>query len=206
MNRKIILLIDMDGVVAQWYPGLVQKYQAKYPGRPVVPPEEVTEFYVEGFYPEEHREDLLQIARTKGFYRELPLMEGAQEALKDIEENCLDFIDPFICTAPELDFEDLMCHSEKVQYVQEHFGDFWAKQTIITKDKTLVFGDYLIDDKPRVKGVRIPDWQQIHYAQPYNRGYINPDCKIADYQFTWADWQNLKMDLYNESGARKFLI
>jgi 5'-nucleotidase len=201
MNRKVILLIDMDGVIAGWYPGLVNLYKEKYPDRSTVPAEEVTQFFVEGFYPEEHREDVLRIARTRGFYTSLPVIDGAKEALKDIEENCLDFIEPFICTAPEMEFDDLMCHSEKVQWLNDHFGEFWATRAIITKDKTLVMGDYLIDDKPKVKGVRLPDWQHIHYAQPYNNSTL-----IADYRFTWDQWNDLKMDLYKDSNARKFLV
>lgn len=200
MKRKIILLIDMDGVMADWYRGLLGKYKEKYPDRPTVPPEQVTEFFVEGFYPKEHQADLLEVAHTKGFYRDLPLIEGALEALKDIEENCLDFIEPFICTAPEIEFEDLFCHTEKVQWLREKVGDFWVKRTIITKDKTLINGDYLIDDKPKVTGVCFPPWIQIHYSQPYNNS-----SDIADYRFTWADWPKLKYDLFSISGKSKFL-
>jgi 5'-nucleotidase len=179
--KKFTLLIDMDGVIAQWYPGLLSKYQEKFPDRPVVEPKDVTQFYVEGLYPEEHREDILATARERGFYLSLPVMPGAQAALKDIEDNCLDFINPFICTAPELEFEDLMCHSEKAQYLREHFGDFWVKQAIITKDKTVVRGDALIDDKPNIKGSMDPLWGQIVYAQPYNDG-----------EFTWEDWPEIR--------------
>src|SRR5579859_643389 len=123
--NKFKLLIDMDGVLAKWYHGLLKIYRERYPDRPFIQPEEVTRFYVEELYPEEHKNDVMAIAREKGFYLSLPVMEGAQEALKDIQENCLSFIDPFICTSPEVEFEDLMCHSEKVQWTRKNFGDFW---------------------------------------------------------------------------------
>jgi 5'-nucleotidase len=189
--EKFDLLIDMDGVVAKWYPGLLTLYQAQYPDRPYVKPEDVTKFYVEELYPEEHRDDVVAIARQKGFYTFLPVMEGAKEALKDIEENCLDFINPFFCTSPEVEYEDLMCHSEKVQWTNLHFGPFWVKNTIITKDKTMVIGDLLIDDKPAIKGSRKPVWDHLHYAQPYNKGgqlkKQNPELG-----FTWNEWPKLR--------------
>lgn len=196
--KKIVLLIDMDGVVAEWYPGLLATYIERFPDREYIAPDEVSRFYVEELYPEEHRQDVMRISREKGFYRNLPVMPGAKESLADIQNNCLDFIDPFICTAPELESDELCCHTEKVQYVQEHFGDFWARRTILTKDKTLVYGNYLIDDKPVINGLLQPTWEQIHYAQPYNK-------YVRDVEFTWAQWNDLKMDLYVESGSKRIL-
>lgn len=199
MTRKVKLLIDMDGVQCDWYGTLLDLYKAKYPDRPTVAPEDLEHFYVEHQYPEEHKDDLLRIVRTEGFYLNMKPMPGAIEALKDISENCLDFIEPFICTAPELDFNNLMCHTEKAQWVRENLGEFWLKRLIITKDKTIVDGDYLIDDKPEIKGVCIPNWTQIHYEHNYTP-------VDADYRFTWEKWKELKLDLYAEANTRKFLI
>lgn len=188
MTDKVILLMDMDGVLADWTKRVLQTYAERYPDRFVPKQEDVTQFFIEGLFPEEHQEDLLAIPREKGFYLSLDPIAGAIEALKDIENNCLDFIEPFLCTAPELEFEELMCHSEKAQWVQAILGDFWLKRLIITKDKTLVIGDYLIDDKPEIKGVLKPAWQQIHLKQPYT-------SKDAESVFKWSEWNDLKDDL-----------
>lgn len=185
MTDKVVLLIDMDGVLCDWYGRVLETYKARYPDRVHVAREEVTRFYVEELYPEEHKDDIVAIAREKGFYLSLDPMAGALEALKDIEENCLDFIDPFICTSPEVEYEDLMCHSEKVQWTQKHLGAFWVKRTIITKDKTLVIGDYIIDDKPEIKGALKPVWKQLHLEQPYTPA-------DARHVFKWSDWAEKK--------------
>lgn len=41
-----------------------------------------------------------------------------------------------------------------VQYawVEKHFGEDFLEQVILTRDKTLVTGDILIDDRPDVTG------------------------------------------------------
>ena len=75
----------------------------------------------------------------------------------------------FLCTAPDLDVEDQACWSEKALSVKEHLGDEWLKRLIITKDKTLVHGDYLIDDKPEIKGInKTPSWNRIVFHHEYN--------------------------------------
>jgi 5'-nucleotidase len=196
MTNKVILLIDMDGVQADWTKRVLSTYAEKYPDRFVPKQEDVTEFFIEGLFPEEHREDLLKIPRTKGFYASLETIPGSIEAMKDIEENCKDFIEPYICSAPELDFEDLLCHSEKAQWVKKILGDFWLKRMILTKDKTVVRGDYLIDDKPVITGAVDPQWKHIHLKQPYTPS-------TAQCTFEWSQWDILKKHLLKES--KKYL-
>ena len=59
---------------------------------------------------------------------------------------------------------------EKYEWVENYLGDAWVKRIILTRDKTLIKGDYLIDDKPVITGVeRSPEWEQIVYDRPYNR-------------------------------------
>jgi 5'-nucleotidase len=150
-----------------------------------VDPKDVTRFYVEELYPYEHKADVMAIAREKGFYTSMDPIDGAISALKDIEDNCMDFIEPFICTSPEVEFQDLMCHSEKVQWNENFLSPFWVKRTIITKDKTMIRGHFIIDDKPEIKGALNPMWQQIHYKQPYTP----KDAKMV---FDWSEWNDLR--------------
>ena len=56
-----------------------------------------------------------------------------------------------------------------MQWIKEHLGQEFAERTIITRDKTLVYGDILIDDKPEVTGIHTPAWTHVVYDQPYNR-------------------------------------
>lgn len=47
-----------------------------------------------------------------------------------------------------------MCVCVRVQYawVEKHLGHDFLEQVILTRDKTLITGDILIDDKPDILG------------------------------------------------------
>ena len=64
---------------------------------------------------------------------------------------------------------------------EEHLGFDWTARVMLTKDKTLVRGDILIDDKPEISGSLSPVWQHWLYDAPYNR-HINTPRRIR-----WQD-------------------
>ena len=87
----------------------------------------------------------------------------------------------FICTAPLL--ENPTCTNDKLWWVDNHLGGDWIRRTIITKDKTVVDGDFLIDDKPLITGITDePIWQRIIFDQPYNKNVVGRRL----------NWQNYK--------------
>ncbi|MDF2435444.1 MAG: 5-nucleotidase, partial [Mucilaginibacter sp.] len=106
--------------------------------------------------------------------------------LKDIQENCSHFIEPFICSSPEVEYEALLCHTEKAAWIEHYAGAWWTKRLILTKDKTVVRGHFLIDDKPTITGAMAPTWGHLVFDQPYNRDVI------GNGRFTWTDWPKLK--------------
>jgi 5'-nucleotidase len=181
---KAILLIDMDGTACDWTSKLRENFEAKYPDRKMLPEQELIKFYVEDLHPEEWRADMRAVVQEQGFYSSLVPITGAIEALKDIENNCLGFVEPFICSSPEVEYESQLCHTEKAAWVEKHLGRFWTKRLILTKDKTLVRGHILIDDKPEITGALSPTWTQLVYAQPWNANLEGG----AMPRFTWEDW------------------
>jgi 5'-nucleotidase len=183
---KCVLLIDQDSVIADWGSQVKQRFEARFPDRKLRPQEEWTTFYLEDVHPDEWRKDIRQVVSEKGFYSSLAPIEGALEALKDIEQNCLGFIEPFICSSPDTHFEDLLCHSEKAQWVESILGHFWTKRLILTKDKTLVRGHILIDDKPEITGALQPTWSHVVFDQPWNRNTMTLQ------RFSWKDWTSLR--------------
>lgn len=182
---KCILLIDMDGVVADWFGGLKRRFEADNPGCVLAPIEEFTGYYhVQEKYPE-WNELMAKAMSTKGLYSSLDPIPGAIEALKDIENNCRDFIEPFLCSSPEVNYDDEQCHSEKALWVENHLGRFWTEKLILTRDKTMVRGHILIDDKPGITGHMSPTWNHMLYKQPWNAEYGDP-------RFEWSDWPLLR--------------
>lgn len=73
------------------------------------------------------------------------------------------------------------CASDKVQWVTEMIGPEWVDRLILARDKTVVAGDYLIDDKPHIVGKFPRQWRQVIFQQPYNIGV--PGLRALD----WAD-------------------
>ena len=176
---KEILLIDMDGVLADFETGFERMWRQRYPELPSVPLEDRKNFYTEKDYPEELRPLAKSISRLKGFYRNLPPIQGGIDALVELSE----IYDVRICTSPHTDYEN--CVLEKYQWVDEHFGREWIRKIILTKDKTFVMGKYLIDDKPAITGSQTPVWEQIIYDQPYNRH--RTDLK----RINWQNWMEV---------------
>lgn len=79
----------------------------------------------------------------KGFYRSLKVMEGAKEAIQTLLEN--ENLDVYFASKPST--ESLYCENEKKAWVLEHFPEL-VKKLILTPNKNLLLGHYLIDDHP----------------------------------------------------------
>lgn len=92
-------------------------------------------------------------------------------------------MDVRICTSPLRQFEN--CVAEKFLWVERHLGRAATERMVLTRDKTLVRGDLLIDDRPSINGAVPPSWRHIVYDAPYNR-------HVADRpRLTWANWRNV---------------
>jgi len=194
----VLLAIDMDGVIADWYEAFSREF-VKSSNHPLVDPLDLKHFYIENSYPPELTPLIREITLAPGFYSNMKPVEGAIEALKSMEKDV--HIEPFLCTAPELDFTNQLCWSEKALWVEQHLGDYWLKRLMIVKDKSLAMADYLIDDKHVMKGQGIYEtdhgtfstsgWQRIVYDRAYNK-----DAKGR--RMTWKDWPEIRNSIVYE--------
>jgi len=163
------ILVDLDGVVFDWSNFVRSELHEILPPEQHKTHEEIHSFYLEDVYPgEEAARHLKKITSSKGLYSSLNPIEGSVEAVKKLGELGYEV---FFCTAPETEYQDQMCWSEKAQAIESHFGEAWVRKLIITKDKTLIKGDVLVDDKPsrQIKGLYMPEWIQLLFDQPYNK-------------------------------------
>lgn len=162
-----IVLMDMDGPLADFEAAVPKFLEMR--GLPVIPKlarngKSSRDQYDEAFPGMGMSSVIREIVNSSGFYQGLDLVEGAKEALLDLESEGHDV---FICTSPMIGSDH--CASEKFRWVDYHLGRRWTEQLIITKDKTMVHGDVLVDDKPYVKGLMRPTWQQVLYREVHNR-------------------------------------
>lgn len=83
-----------------------------------------------------------------GFFANLNPIEGAIDAAKALEKS--NKYQPYILTAPSL--KNPLCYTEKRVWVEKWLGFSYVKKLIICPEKSLLKGDYLIDDNISGKG------------------------------------------------------
>jgi len=193
MKNKKIILVDMDGVLADLEGAFLTQYRAKFPQHFFLPVEKRRQFYIHNEYPEELSEDIRSIYGAPGFFQHLPMIEGAKEGVLEMQDLGHEV---FICTSIPNRYKNSV--TEKYLWVAKNFGHEMTKKIIMTKDKTLVHGDILIDDKPLLKGVIVPSWEHILYDAPYNQ-----DVKEKR-RMTWDNWEEvLKLELGSKNTSQK---
>ncbi len=182
MKKRI--LIDQDGVLADFEQGVNLAWQRKFgESLPLTAPRR--HFYLADDLPH-LKNELYEIYSEPNFFRDLPPIEGALDALDWLI--CQGY-EVRICTAPISAYRN--CVAEKFMWVERHLGFEWTKRIILAKDKTWVRGDVLIDDKPEVTGSLPAVWAHWLYDQPYNQHVNKP--KVC-----WVntdDWQRLLQTL-----------
>ena len=119
-NKKRIF-IDMDGVLCNFNKAMLSRFLQN---------RNLKELTIEQEYPQS----------KVGFFLNLEEMPDAIESFKKLQEK----YDVWILTRPS--FMNVQCYTEKAQWVMNHLGFDVLKQTIMAGNKSLLKGDYLIDD------------------------------------------------------------
>jgi len=176
----MLILLDQDGVLADFEHAFLSAWRLRYPDIAPVSYEDRKSFYILQDYPPELRDKAEALYTAPGFIRNVPPVPGAIEAFKELLALGMDVR---ICTSPLSQFEN--CVAEKYLWVEKHLGREATNRLILTKDKTLVRGDILIDDKPSITGAMRPQWRHIIYDAPYNRERRDVP------RVTWQNWRNV---------------
>lgn len=176
------ILVDLDGVLADWnheYDAALDR--AGEPGALIPRSDNRLEFNLFSGLQDHERRLVTSILESPHFYKNLRPIDGAKQAMKEMIDAGHDVR---IVTSPWI--SNPTCASDKFNWVLRHIGQSWGKRTIVTVDKTFVTGDFLIDDKPEVKGARRPDWEHIYFTQP-----VNAD-KTGKRRITnWSEWKEV---------------
>jgi 5'-nucleotidase len=174
------ILVDMDGVIADFDQEFQQRWKQRHPTKLYIPVEKRTKYYVKDEYPDTLKPLVVEILFESSFFEEMAMVPGAKEALEEMEAKGLEV---FICTSPLSTYGN--CILEKYKWVENFLGAAWVNKIILTKDKTIVKADILIDDKPELTGVeKAPTWEHILYDRPYNRG-------VNKRRITWENWKDV---------------
>ncbi len=176
IREKPVVLVDMDGVIADFDGEALSRMAALTPGFLRQP--ERTNFYVAEDYPD-HIDALKAISREKGFFAALPLAERAMEGWERILD--LGYY-PQICTSPIRSNP----HSgpEKLAWLDRHFAPVFGKhlvdEAIVTSEKHHYSGIALIDDRPVIEHSADAKWQHVVFDKPYNQNGAEPRLRGWD--------------------------
>ena len=83
-----------------------------------------------------------------GFFRNLTPIKGGIAAVNYLNKQ--DFFEVYILTAPSV--LNPLCYTEKRLWIEDHFGMDMVSRLIISPNKGLNKGDYLIDDHNTGRG------------------------------------------------------
>lgn len=131
-------------------------------------------------YPPDLASTVRSVYTEPGFFLGLPSIPGAISGFKMLTEA---FPDTWICSAPLTEYE--LCVGEKYRWVETFLGRTFTERIILTRNKSLIDADVLIDDNPEPIGWRTARWQQLLFDAPYNRD-------VRDRRrFTWDSWSSV---------------
>ena len=187
-DRPPVVLVDMDGTIADFDSRAYALMAARHPDV-AMPVYKQREFPLSRGLPAAQRPLLEVLFKEEGFFREMQPIEGAVAALNEMVAAG---IDVRLCSSPLS--SSPCCVMEKVEWAVAHLGKSWVDRIILTRDKTLVRGDILLDDAPQAKGSSLePVWEHVYFDQPYNR----PGASDADPSrrrlVAWKDWRSLSL-------------
>lgn len=93
-----------------------------------------------------------------GFFLDLKPLEGAIEGMKTLQTK----YSVYILTRPSI--KNTNCYTEKAEWVKKYLGEEMLEKMIICPDKSLVKGDYLIDDDNRHGQIEF-EGDHIHFGK-----------------------------------------
>jgi 5'(3')-deoxyribonucleotidase len=111
-----------------------------------------------------------------GFFLHLKPIEGSIETILELDKK----FDVWFLSRPSI--KNIHCYSEKAEWIKDHLGEKWLEKLIISPNKSLLKGDYLIDDGVgfgqeefegkfiRFGSEEFPDWKSI--LKFFNKEFI----------------------------------
>jgi 5'-nucleotidase len=162
------VLVDMDGVLADFEEPNNAIIRAHFPD--ITPIVDRRDFYFKDTYEAyEGVNDIIYTeTRRAGFFRSLPLVDGALEGWQQVLE--LGYT-PRVCSSPLEDHET--CEAEKVDWLEENFvpvfGAWVVDTAIFNRDKSGYDAFAMIDDRPTLRNFDKAVWQHIVFSRSYNR-------------------------------------
>lgn len=156
-NNRPRILFDMDDVITNFLGSVIDIYNKR----------KGTSFSIEEVrswdLSENFDEDIFQIFREDGFFLQLEEKNESTKVVRDLIESTR--YDIFIITACNSAYELV----EKVEWMRKFIPDFNLDRLISCKEKSIIRGDLIVDDKIDNLIECSPFMECILYDMPHNR-------------------------------------
>lgn len=157
------LLVDMDGPLAGfdnrgWQYITENSWQCDVPTWQ----DQRHRYFTDHLTVSRERKAARRMTEAEGWFRELPVVEGAIEGIREIIATG---VDVWVCTKPMA--ANPHCADEKRAWIAEHIPELRSK-VIITPNKAMIRGDVLLDDAPAPEWIPDAWWKAVIFTQPFN--------------------------------------
>lgn len=110
-------------------------------------------------FPEQHHQAVYEFTFRENFFRTMAVKPGCQRVMQRLHENHEVFI-----VSSAMEFPNSL--GEKLSWLKEHFPFLHWKQFVFCGKKSIVHGDYMIDDLPHnLEGF---NGEKLLFTAPHN--------------------------------------
>lgn len=155
------LIVDMDDVLADATGQLIDLYEKEFGVR--VSRESMNNKEEREKFPD-HHEAVYRFVFRKDFFRTMPVTEHSQEVMETLNKK----YELFVVSAA-MEFPNSL--SEKLEWLNEHFPFLHWKQFVFCGKKSIVHGDYMIDDLPH--NLETFNGEKLLFSAPHNLQYTH---------------------------------
>lgn len=178
------ILIDVDDTIANFSLAIETAWRKRHPDLPYIDSSTQEDWKSEMLYEKllgkEAGAEIAEIYSSESFYDDVPPIAGFVNAMNEM---LAEGHDVRMCTSYVRGSPHML--GGKVRWIERHLGSEWENRVILTRDKTAIVGDILVDDSLRVRGACTPTWKQVVFDRPHNKNSDLP--RLTD----WREWRSI---------------
>jgi len=144
-RRKLRVAVDMDEVIADAFGKMLRAYNERS-GRAItkeqIAREGIEVMLAPEFFTPQLKAALDDLPNDRSFFADLELVEGSQQALRDLSQDFEIFIASAAMDVPS-------SFDAKYQWLLQNFPFIPASHYVFCGDKGILDADFLVDDRPR---------------------------------------------------------
>ena len=175
MKNSLVVLIDLDDVMCEFVDGLCRWLHSKHNTNVLAT--DIKGWNLKQYFPTLSEDDIWEPTHTREFWDTVNVKEGAVKYIKALID---DGHQVYICTAT--DYRAIKPKFDLV--IKKYFPYITWSQIIVTKNKSMINGDVLIDDG--IHNLESTKFKKILMSAPHNE-YYNAEINGMTRVRTWKE-------------------